>query len=281
MKKALFALLLLSGILSAAVGCGVSAKQAETSENPDAALFRERYEAAFAVISPYYTAAGCAGEDSETMTGGSGIIWKKCGHYATMEELKTATRAVFTEKYAQSFFHIAFQAQPFEDGTPAYRETDDALWQDRTRLFDVSPWLAKTLEWEGKTIECLQWDTLKTVSANEDTVTYTIDFHWSYPGNPKTVWFELVKEDGTWKFDACFGDSMETAHLNAPAEVQQIAHKQMEDAIAIYSSTENDFAITDSELTCLTLLGADNLFRTPPLRFMRWNTASNRKLLIW
>jgi len=209
MKRSLIALLICVSLLLALAGCTTTAQvptetPAATEDDPSGykALFKQRYEAAW-TLAQHYVGNGGAGEQSVAVTDENGSVWRPCGHYSSIEALKAATLEIFTEDASAGFFQIAF-----EGDNPAYKEEDGTLWQNSACLFDMSPWLGETLVWEGNEIECLQWDTLTLRKAKEDTLTFTIDTHFWYPGDPINVSFILLKgQDDVWRFDTYFEES--------------------------------------------------------------------------
>ncbi len=199
-RAALTAAVLVVALAAGLVACG----PVGGSDGPEGrlALFQERFAAARAVAYHY---AALDMEDRETFSEqDGGRRFTLCGHYRTKEELRAATAAVFTDSYAAGFYKLL--------DSDAFTEKDGGLYLDRYSLYDFSPWNAgDTVSFGGQTVDVFLWDTLTVTSADENTVTYSMEWYWTYPDDPAEGVFTLVKENGAWKFSKCFYDDSDSA----------------------------------------------------------------------
>lgn len=185
----------------------------KTEDDPGGykALFRARFAEARLVARHYTNAADS--ESSETFTDEDGRLWRRCTHHASIEELREATSAVFDDARAAAFLRV-LDAEPC-----CYQERDGALWVEPDFLWDASPWLSEdTFEWDGKTYETFLWDTLTVTEQTDDRVSYTLDWYDTYPGEPLTGVFTLIKRGEDWKFETCFYENEEAETPSAAPE---------------------------------------------------------------
>jgi hypothetical protein len=132
----------------------------------------------------------------------------RCKHYHSKAELQSATAAIFTGEEAQGFNTLLH--------SNAYLERDAGLYIAPSLLLDASVWQAEdTISFQGQTIDTFLWDSLTVVKAEASTVSYTLDWYDTYPGDPITSAFTLIKgADGVWRFDECFADAEKAAKAN-------------------------------------------------------------------
>ncbi|MPM28996.1 hypothetical protein SDC9_75534 [bioreactor metagenome] len=212
-RAALTAAVLVVALAAGLVACG-EACGSDDDPGGRLALFKERFAEARAVAGHY---AALDMEDRETLSesDGSRRLYL-CGHYRTKEELRAATAAVFTDSYAAGFYTL------LDSG--AFTEKDGNLYLAPESLYDVSPWNAgDTISFGGQTVDVFLWDTLAVTSADENAVTYSMEWYSTYPGDPEKGTFTLVKESGTWKFSECFyEDSSSAGSTSTPIDDEEL-----------------------------------------------------------
>jgi beta-lactamase regulating signal transducer with metallopeptidase domain len=163
-------------------------------------LFMERFKEA-RKVGMHYTTSNCRenGAVPDLIEGGK--EYYLCGHYKTAAELRAAAEAVFTENLTQGFCKM------LESG--AFLERDGRLYIAPRYLSDASVWkIVDTVSFKDRTTDTFLWDTLTVTMKGDSIVSYTLDWYGTFPGDPLTSVFTLVKgEDGVWRFSECFREA--------------------------------------------------------------------------